>query len=295
VTLAPLWDAVRVDAQEPSPRRGERVVIVGGEAGQHEALRQECGAAEVLPIDRCTITEEIRERLRGGVRIDHVVWILPEVRERADEGAGLVEDQEEGVLLGFRLIKALVQEGYGAGELGWTVITRRAQMVRRGEIFDAAHSSVVGLVGSMAKEYRNWKVRLIDAGPGVWPWREFLRLVRDERGDGWAWRDGQWYRRRLMPYEAGDGAGPGFKRGGVYVVIGGAGGVGQVLTEHLIRNHDARVVWIGRRQKDAGIERQQEELSAGGGERPLYIGRCAAARGPRTRVRRSERYGRLMA
>lgn len=305
VTLAPFWDALKPDAAEIRPRSGERVVMIGGDESRHAALRQICEQAEVLDIDRHTTVEELCGKLREGARIDHLIWILPSAQVRAlkgdegDEGDGIIADQEEGVLLGFRLIKALLREGYGAGELGWTVITRGTQRVggRPEETVDATHGSVAGLVGSMAKEYRNWFVRLVDVSGEEWPWEAILRLPRDERGDGWAWREGQWYRRRLVEWQGGarEGAASGYRRGGVYVVIGGAGGVGQVLSEDLIRRYDARMVWIGRRERDEAIQQRQTLVSAGGGQPPLYIAADARSREELVRARQEikERYGRI--
>ncbi len=272
VTMAPVWDAVDVELQE-TPRAFDRVVVIGGAEKQHHALRQEWGGAEVLSVDRRSTVEEIAAKLQGETRIDHVVWILPEAKDRKPESDALIEEQDEGVLLGFRLIKALLRDGYGSTDLAWTVITSATQRIGRADKIDATHASVHGLAGSMAKEYANWKVRAADVGSGAWPWKEIFRLPWDQRGDGWAYRHGQWYRRLLLECElAESGRGEsGYERQGVYVVIGGAGGVGEVLTEYLIRTYDARVAWIGRREKDEGIEEKLERVTRSGGERPLYI------------------------
>ena len=275
LTLAPVWEPVEVEAGEVTPRPGERVVVIGGPDEQHRALLRECGEAEVLNVDGRATVEELAEKLRGERRIDHVVWILPAAKQREGESETFIADQEEGALLGFRLIQALLGEGYGEGELRWTVITNATQRIagKREQTVDAAHSSVHGLIGSMAKEYAKWKVRLVDVGPGAWPWAEMLRLGWDERERGWGYREGQWYRRRLVECEFGERESDksGYRRGGVYVVIGGAGGLGEVLSDYLIGTYDARVVWIGRREKDEAIEKKQERVAARGGERPFYI------------------------
>jgi polyketide synthase PksM len=296
LTLAPVWDAVKVDASGMLPGAGQRVVIIGGNDEQHRGLWQQCGTAEVLQVDGQSTMEQIAQQLRGGARIDHLVWVSCANAQDVDDDT-FIEAQEAGVLLGFRLIKALLQEGYGAADLTWTVITSNTQRIgaRRDETIEPAHASIHGLIGSMAKEYRNWKVRLVDIAGSVWPWGELLRLRSDERGDGLAWRDRQWYRRRLVPCELAANAEGGFRHHGVYVVIGGAGGVGAVLTEHLIRKYDARVVWIGRRPQDEAIEQKQAGVTAGGGERPLYI--AADARNREELERACEqiktRYGRI--
>jgi polyketide synthase PksN len=70
---------------------------------------------------------------------------------------------------------------------------------------------------------------------------------------------------------------PAYRRGGVYVVIGGAGGIGEALSEYLIANYQAQLVWIGRRECDAAIGQKLERLSRLG-PKPLYVRADAADR-----------------
>ena len=60
-------------------------------------------------------------------------------------------------------------------------------------------------------------------------------------------------------------------------MIGGAGGLGGVLSEHLVRNYQARIVWLGRRPLDDGITAELDRL-AQIGPRPRYIQADAAIR-----------------
>lgn len=52
-----------------------------------------------------------------------------------------------------------------------------------------------------------------------------------------------------------------YKHGGVYVVIGGAGGIGEAWSEYMIRTYQAQIVWIGRRKKDAAIQSKLDRLA----------------------------------
>ncbi|MBL8298631.1 MAG: KR domain-containing protein [Rhodanobacteraceae bacterium] len=86
-----------------------------------------------------------------------------------------------------------------------------------------------------------------------------------------------------MPVD-GQGSAWVYRNGGVYVSVGGAGGLGEVLSEHLVRGHAAQVVWIGRRDSDAGIRSKQDRAS--GTTRSgiaLHPGLCDAAGRPRAR------------
>jgi NAD(P)-dependent dehydrogenase (short-subunit alcohol dehydrogenase family) len=60
------------------------------------------------------------------------------------------------------------------------------------------------------------------------------------------------------------------QNGRVYVVIGGAGGIGEAWSEYMIRTYKAHIVWIGRRQMDEKIQEKLNRLS-GFGPAPVYI------------------------
>src|SRR5205814_7020735 len=68
-----------------------------------------------------------------------------------------------------------------------------------------------------------------------------------------------------------------YRQGGVYVVIGGAGGLGTVWSEYMIRTYGANLLWIGRRQIDTAIQAKIAAL-ARLGPQPRYL--SADARDP---------------
>ncbi|HXO72358.1 MAG TPA: SDR family oxidoreductase, partial [Bradyrhizobium sp.] len=275
--LAPVWDAEA--APSPSspvvPGPGERVAVVGGTAEQVAAVHRLCPqavAVQAMAVDGAALSAE----LSAAGELAHVVWILPEGAGIELGDAAMISAQSTGVVFGFRLVKALLSRGYGERPLGLTVVTTQTQAVRRGEVVRPAHASVRGLVGSLAKEYPNWRVRLADMqadleADAAWPWAELLALPADAEGEGWAWRRGQWYRQRLLPVAAVVEDRGLYRAGGVYVVIGGAGGLGEVWSEAVIRSHQARIVWIGRRAKDASIEARLDRLAGLGGPAPEYL------------------------
>ncbi|MBA3486683.1 MAG: SDR family NAD(P)-dependent oxidoreductase, partial [Lysobacter sp.] len=53
-------------------------------------------------------------------------------------------------------------------------------------------------------------------------------------------------------------------------MYGGAGGLGEVWTRHMVSRYDADVVWIGRRAPDAEIEAKLDAVAALG-RRPRYF------------------------
>ncbi len=281
VLLKPVWDAV--PRPEPSGTAGPagRVVVIGG-TEQWERIRAVLPAAERFPVDAADTVERLAEGLRAlDGPIDHLVWAPAPAAETAAAAAdeALVAAQEGGLYACFRTLKALLSTGYGKRPLEVTVLTERSQRVRRGDQVDPTHSGVHGLMGSAAQEYPGWNVRLVDLGDGRdLPLLEALALPPAGHGGVRAHRGNRWYAQTLVPLGAVPEQSPGrpvYRRGGTYVVIGGAGGIGEAWTEHLIRTHGAHVVWIGRREEDAGIREKLRRL-AEFGPAPTYVRADAA-------------------
>ncbi|MER6405749.1 SDR family NAD(P)-dependent oxidoreductase [Streptomyces viridosporus] len=272
LALAPVW----VEEQAPEPGPGTSVpsgiVVVGGSAAERAALAAECPDAHFL-ADGSASTASLTEQLRGAGRVRDLVWISP--AEAAAEPDELLRRTAVGVDAFFRLVKALFELGYGAEELTWTVVTRQTQPVRPGESVLPADAAVLGLVEVMAKELPNWSVGSFDLGQSdELPARTLLAAGATNVR---ALRDGQWFRRGLYRVELPAPARSPYKEGGVYVVLGGAGGIGRLWSEDMIRRYRAQIVWIGRREKDAVIQAEIDRLAALG-RAPWYVRADAADR-----------------
>src|SRR5262249_30255788 len=86
-----------------------------------------------------------------------------------------------------------------------------------------------------------------------------------------AYRRGEWFKQALVPAPGlTQSATPIYRQNGVYVVIGGAGGLGEVWSRFMMEHYQAKVGWICRRPCDGAIETKVHSL-AGLGPAPLYI------------------------
>src|SRR5262249_47348710 len=112
---------------------------------------------------------EIAAQLEALGTVDHIVWIAPDQSSASPLDEHIIEAQDTGVLQLFRLVKALLSHDYAARELGWTLITTDMLAVHSQDTVRATHASIHGLVGSMAKEYAPWPIRLLDL-EAVAPW-----------------------------------------------------------------------------------------------------------------------------
>ena len=100
-------------------------------------------------------------------------------------------------------------------------------------------------MGSLAKEYPRWQVRVVDL-PGELErdeteadrcFKELLMLPAQRAGEALSYRGGQWLKQRLVACQLPTRAHSMFRRGGLYLIIGGAGGIGEALSEYLIREY----------------------------------------------------------
>ena len=298
--LLPTWQVVEPKLA-PIAQSG-RSLIVGGSPKQRAALLAALPDATALEWPALADIAAIEYRLRASGSFGRLVW-LADVDEadvdeanadKADDDESLIVAQERGVVAGFRLVKALLALGFDQRALDWTIVTVQTQAVHGSDTVAPRHAAVHGFAGAVAKEFAHWRVRLLDLPrEGAWPVDTMCRVLDEHRGATLAWRGGQWFRQVLSRMAAAsvEGALP-YREGGVYIVVGGAGGIGQAWSEHMIRSHRARIVWLGRRAEDDAITRARNRLGALG-PAPLYIAADASDRVALERAREEvlARYG----
>jgi acyl transferase domain-containing protein len=266
--LVPIWNPVRFGRDTVTPAPGERCLLLGGDEALFAWLRAAPIELRHQPIVAGDSVERI-ERLLSDREFDHLLWFAPEA-DAGDDDA-IVPSQDAGVLSLFRILKSLSRLDWFERELKFTVVTRRARQVFHDELVSPHHASVHGMVGSVAKELPLWRFRLLDIeSTGDLDPREILALPWDEQGRGLAFRRDEWFRQEFADVGRMPSSRSAYRHRGVYVVIGGAGGLGEVWTRHMVTHYDAEVIWVGRRPQDADIEAKLDAI-AGLGRRPHYF------------------------
>ncbi|WP_370589417.1 SDR family NAD(P)-dependent oxidoreductase [Thermoactinomyces sp. CICC 10522] len=285
--LKPVWEVIPQTMEEKFPLPGQNIVLAGGTEAEREAVARQYPGVRVLEIDDGDSIEVISGKIRQLGHVDHLIWIAPDGSVRSMTEERLIEAQEQMVIKLFRLTKAFLHLGYGQKELGWTLITTQAQQIHPDEKIQPAQSALHGFAGSLAKEYPHWPIRLIDLEKTEDIRWAFAR-IRHLQGEVLACRGGEWYRQQLLQVKDVQKQQVPYRTGGVYVVIGGAGGIGEVWSEYLIRNYRAKIVWIGRREKNREIADKIDRLCAYG-PAPLYISADATDRRALERAHREIR------
>ena len=272
VFMTPVWNPISEFKTNPLvPKVAGQIVVVGGSKKEKQAIRKQYPGAHSLEIRSENDASQLVDALRALGPIHQLVWITPNYRFESVTDESLIQAQNYGVVHLFRLVKTLLSLEYGLKELTWTVITRQTRKVQQTDSVIPAHAAVHGLIESMAKEYPNWKIRVLDMEDAHdWPISEMFRIPLDVQNSGFAYRNKEWFQQTLIQVQGLSGVQSRYRSKGVYVVIGGAGGIGKAWSESIVDKYQANLVWFGRRKKDKKIEKDLNSLSKFG-PAPIYI------------------------
>jgi amino acid adenylation domain-containing protein len=272
ISLLPVWDIDSKALGEQWPSSDCKLVIIGGTQQSHEILQRRYPMSQVVNIFAESSVEVIAGNLQTVDSIDHLLWIAPKTEQILPSAQEIVVGQEVGVLEIFRILKALIKLGYNTRSLGWTIITQCVYTLNTEGKADPTYSSISGMLGSLAKEYPNWQIRVADLTEyDESSLSAVLCLQADPLGNTRLYRYGQWFNQALMKMQDPPFTGETrFKQHGVYIIVGGAGGLGTAISEYLIRKYQAKIIWFGRRAKNSDIDAKIRKLSAIGSA-PYYI------------------------
>ncbi len=266
--LAPVWDPViaEFNSKEVESRN---TVVIGSNTERTQGVLSKLSGARFIEINDFIAGDwesiDWLNLLSEQQSIQALYWVLPTPPE-------MVVTEENHfhqimTLACFRMIKALFALGYQSHPLHLTILTENSVQVFAGDSFNPVYAGLDGLIGSLAKEHPGWSVQLLDIPSGQEAITEqlSLELLPDNFSGDWvAWRNQQWWHRRLAPVKhVQPQSNPHsiYTKGAVYLVIGGAGGLGQVWTEHVLRHSDAQVVWVGRRPENQEIKNKIKKLT----------------------------------
>lgn len=152
----------------------------------------------------------------------------------------------------FELIKGMIRQDCFHKALRIHLVTVRAYGLRRTEQINAhAEHGVWGLLQSASRELEHLSVAQIDLskpedlltcrlGSLRCRGKRTLRAIREDRS----------YQRQIVPSTHVGPSNTIWKENGVYLVIGGAGGVGLAWLENACRTHNIRVAVMGRRSME---------------------------------------------
>ncbi|EHR62329.1 methyltransferase family protein [Saccharomonospora cyanea NA-134] len=179
------------------------------------------------------------------------------------------ESVRPGAPLLFRLVRALADTDLVQRIETLRSVTGGAQDAGGRRITNPAGAALIGFTKSLAREYGHLGVSCVDLGdePIDPEWAADALLAEPARQDNRevALAGGRRLVRRLRPVALPPPTRPPFRDGGCYLVVGGTGGIGLALAEHLASTVSARLVLVGRSPLGARIEAALENLVRLGG------------------------------
>lgn len=296
----PCWEPAPLP-QTPGPQStgGQTVIIIYPDPAAElvEALADAHAGDEITRIKLGTRARKISKKHReintrnpaamdgiiGGQKEINRIYFLGGIiigeDHREIHDLDLLEKfQEQGILQLFRLLKSLTGHGNTGTPLHLVVITNDVYQVEPGERTLPYSASLLGLARTMVSEYFQWKISCLDISlkgkdKGT-PRGEYGSLVESilaepplREPEEVALRNQKRYKRIFKPRELPPVRQTPFKHRGVYLILGGAGGIGLELSQYLARTVRARMVLIDvgklegpRKEKIAAIEAQGGEV-----------------------------------
>jgi nonribosomal peptide synthetase DhbF len=264
-----IWQRREARGPEAAPRAGTRLIFLDERglgrrlAGALEHAGNRCilvdhGASfatlgpDHFRIDLASFDDHRRLLAtidEGGPPLVEIVHLITYGREARAPGADLGGAASAFGLLG--LCHALAQRGEGRGALRLSVVSTSAQAVSEGEALAPDYALMLGLVLTVPEELPWAFARHLDLegqdieadASSVLAEGRSARRVREI-----AYRGGQRLVSRLVAIEpeSVDTSRSPFVDGGLYLLSGGLGGLGAALAEHLLSQHRARLLLVGR-------------------------------------------------
>lgn len=315
--LRETWQRKKIRVREDADAEGKSVLIFEGDGGLGRALEgslvsEGCRAAWVRAGERFAQTGEDRYEMRPDCAEDYEklftelkktgfvadwvlhLWGYEQALSGSDPARRLRRARARGAeslaVLAREFSKVNVSEPQ---RIDWIVVT--------GDASEAG--GLRGLLRTVAQEIPSVRARHVRF-PVLAPEQDAARVWEECRsGDAEveiAYRDGVRMVKRLEATGLGDAEGKRaakvvpFKSGGLYLLTGGLGGIGQVLAEWLLREFDARLILTGRRDEHDAREALESLRLAGGEVDYRTVDVCDAAEIAEVVGGAEERWGRKL-
>jgi acyl transferase domain-containing protein/SAM-dependent methyltransferase len=237
--LVPIWG--HAELAKTKTLEGSRATIMfGGTPVQLDALR--CVEPRVVRsrIDPSGEIGDIREELLSSDRYTTIFWFAPHAESVGDSTIPLVDP----TVAFLRFFNALSETGYLAAELDLFVITSDGCRVHSRRPPNLSHVGVHGLAATLAKEVPRCRLRILDIEAGqALPIGILHFIPATTRAPIHRWESQRCFVRQLQPIPHPERK-EGFRRGGVYIIVGGKGKVGAELDRYLRERYEATVLTI---------------------------------------------------
>lgn len=189
----------------------------------------------------------------------------------------IINNEENAVLSFFHLLQSLNRIKLNR-KIRITVVVKDTFKVLDNDNINLGGACLNGMVKSAAKEFSKFDIVYVDTVSDDYSDEQscdkIIKMIEcvpsNENGDEYAIRYGVAYERKIIPIELKQGKNVLLKKNGVYLIVGGAGGIGSEFAKYIARNYNAKIALIGRSQFDDRKGKLVNEISTLGGE-ALYV------------------------
>ena len=231
---------------------------------------------------RCGVNDQsgFETCLKAYPSIDCIVFV-PALQEesRPIDFDLLIESQQKNEIQLFRIIKLLKQKAKRTAFINCYILTLDNYKVD-GTSSNPFGGGNTGLAYSIAQSDHRFLVRNIDISTEDLANSEgqarVAKMISKEpasdRGEVIKLRSTRRYQQTFFRFDWGQlTSESALKERGVYIILGGSGTVGGIITRYLIQRYHAKVVWIGRKPKNSKTLQDKIGLINELGNRPFYI------------------------
>ncbi|MCK0471884.1 SDR family NAD(P)-dependent oxidoreductase [Halalkalibacter sp. APA_J-10(15)] len=200
----------------------------------------------------------IRLALNRMGKIDHVIYLA----------IGREQKEEKSSVKYLRFFKELLNTRSVNHNLTITNVTNNVHSVF-GEPIIPHSGDIQGFSKSLGREYKGFTIRNmdIDIHEDMNTTLHLLieRSYQVESGEELVIRNNQVFNRRLYKEELNRVNKESFKQNGVYIILGGAGGIGYKLAEFISKEYSGHIVLVGRSPLDTKINNMLQGIEGLGG------------------------------
>ncbi|WP_433589367.1 SDR family NAD(P)-dependent oxidoreductase [Candidatus Profftella armatura] len=260
--LSLTWDPIIINYKNNSYLMNRKLLVIGANLKQKKIIQSINSSMHefFININESVdiISYKLSKLISKGYKFDHIIWITPQISK-----IDLINYQDFGVLLLFKFIKALLsQKIYSSQKLIWTIITYATQEVFDTDLVSPGYASIHGLSGVLAKEYPFWVINLLDLEFNTNLENILVNIPKNiTSGETIAYRNGQWFKGYLCSIVNSNLSSKLiYKQKGIYIVIGGSGGIGKAWTNYVIKKYSAQVIWICKSKLDDNIQKKLDKF-----------------------------------
>ncbi|WP_327419552.1 SDR family NAD(P)-dependent oxidoreductase [Streptomyces sp. NBC_01233] len=229
----PTWEAVPAPTAPPAPDGAVVVLHAPARAGL---------ARELAARHEGAVLAELGTQLGVTPRLVYVLTGPTDTTDTTDttaDEAGRVARAEDA---GVKALAPYARAWSREHTLDWVIVTTGAAAPPGRSVTDPYAAGITGFARVMENEHRGWSVACVDLDPAH---ASAALLAPEPRGTRVAYTGTVRHTQVLRPAPAADGPVP-LRRGGTYVIVGGARGIGLAIARRLVEDWDAHVVLVGR-------------------------------------------------